>query len=400
MKLSQPIAVSRSFVLIICCLLCLNCSGEREEEKQRSPGAPGVTDSEILIGSSSALTGHASFLGTQTVHGALAYLDHVNEQGGIHGRKIRVIAYDDAYDPPRCVANTQKLINDDKVFALFCYVGTPTAVKVIPLVEEGEIPLVGLFTGADALRKPHRRYIINIRASYYQETAAMVRYLVEDLDIRNIAVFYQYDAYGFDGLTGTEIALKKYDMVPVSTATYVRGTMDVEHALEDVMASNAQAVIMIGTYDPCAKFIKLARSSGFDPMFLNVSFVGADELARRLGKAGEGVIITQVVPPPTERLLLPTADEYVRLLGKYFPEDTPNFVGFEGFLNARILVEGLRRAGRNLDREGFIDAVESIKSFSMGIADSVTFGPDDHQGLESVYFTKIQDGRLFLITRL
>ncbi|MDY0350590.1 MAG: ABC transporter substrate-binding protein [Desulfobulbaceae bacterium] len=384
-------------ILIFLTLLPASCG--RAPETRFGP-VPGVSGDEILIGSSLALEGHAGYLGTQTLHGALAYINFINEQGGIHGRKIRVIAYDDGYDPPRCVANTQKLINEDRVFALFSYVGTPTSVKIIPIVKEGKIPLLGLFTGASVLREPFNRYIINVRASYYQETDAMVKHFVEDLDIRKIAVFYQYDDYGLDGLRGTEIGLKKYGLVPVATGSYVRGTMDVEDGLDRIMASGAEAVIMIGTYDPCAKFIKLARTKGFNPMFHNVSFVGSDELARKLGAEGEGVIITQVVPPPEApegRTLLWGIEEYSNLLKKYYPEDELNFVGFEGYINAKVLVEGLRRAGRDITRENFIDAIDSIRKYSLGIANTLTFGPDDHQGLERVYFTQIKDGKFALL---
>ncbi len=356
----------------------------------------GISADEIVIGSSLALAGHAGYLGTQTLHGALAYIHHINESGGIHGRQIRVIHYDDGYDPPRCVLNTQRLIIEDNVFALFCYVGTPTAVKIVPLVQEARIPLVGMFTGAHALREPLSRYLINVRASYYQETGAMVQHLVEKRQVRKIAVFYQYDAYGFDGLRGTELALKQYDLVPVATGTYVRGTLQVEEGLDKIMAAGAEAVVMIGTYEPCARFIQLALSRNFRPAFTNVSFVGADELCRILGPDAEGVIITQVVPPPEPRrkeLRMWGADDYVQRLKKYFPDDAPNFVSLEGYINAKVLVEGLRRAGPALDRERFIDAIESIQQFDLGIDNPLAFSPADHQGLERVYFTIIKDGR-------
>ncbi|HDQ39447.1 MAG TPA: hypothetical protein ENN39_00215, partial [Desulfonatronum sp.] len=300
--------------------------------------------------------------------------------------------------PPRCVFNTQKLINEDKVFALFNYVGTPTSVKIIPIVEEAKIPLLGLFTGANALREPFKRYIINVRASYYQETGAMVKHFVEDLGIAKIAVFFQDDDYGFDGLAGTEIALQKYGLAPVATGSYVRGTLDVEDGLDKIIASQAQAVIMIGTYDSCAKFIRLAKSKGFNPIFHNVSFVGSEELARRLGKEGDGVIITQVVPPPQERILLPAAEDYARLLDKYFPQYTPTFAGFEGFLNAKILIEGLRRVGKELAREDFISAIETLDIYFVGIGAKVSFGPNDRQGLDQVYFSRIEDGKVTMFT--
>jgi len=360
---------------------------------------PGVSADEIRLGSSLALSGHASFLGTQTLHGALCYLRAINESGGVHGRSIQVVAYDDGYDPPRCLENTQRLIAEDKVFALFCYVGTPTSVKIMPLVQEARIPLVGLFTGAQILRNPFQRYIINIRASYYEETGAVVKELVESLGLKKFAVFYQYDDYGFDGLTGTQIALKQYDLTPVATGSYRRGSLEVEDALAKIVASKAEVVVMIGTYEPCAKFIRLAKSRGYEPIFHCVSFVGADELVKKLGTAGEGVIITQVVPPPTETLLLPAAEEYSKLMARFFPDDEPNFVGFESYLNARVMVEGLRRAGPDLNREKFIDAIEFIENFSLGIGNPLTFSSQDHQGLDKVYFTQVHEGRLVLVTR-
>jgi len=213
-----------------------------------------------------------------------------------------------------------------------------------------------------------------------------------------MAVFYQDDAYGLDGLKGAELALKKYALKPVATGSYNRGTLNVGDGLDKIMASGAEAVVMIGTYDPCAKFIRLAMEKGFDPILHNVSFVGADELARKLGRYGEGVLITQVVPPPEERILVPAAKDYASLLAKYYPDDVPNFVGFEGFINAKILVEGLRRSGRYITRERFIDAIESLKNYFVGIGASVNFGPQDHQGLDQVYFTKIKRGKLVLIT--
>jgi ABC-type branched-subunit amino acid transport system substrate-binding protein len=374
------------------------CSGAAKEEISVVQ-VPGVSADEIRLGSSLALSGHASFLGTQTLHGALSYIRAINETGGVHGRSIKVIAYDDGYDPPRCLENTQKLIIEDKVFGLFCYVGTPTSVKIMPLVQEARLPLVGLFTGAQILRNPFQRYIINIRASYYQETGAVVKELVESLGFKKFAVFYQYDDYGFDGLTGTQIALKKYGLTPVATGSYRRGSIEVEEALEKILPTGAEAVIMIGTYDPCAKFIRMARTRGFHPIFHCVSFVGGDELAKKLGGDGEGVIVTQVVPPPTETLLLDAADEYTKLLAHYYPEDKPNYVGFEGYLNARVVVEGLRRAGPALTRENFIDAIETIENYSLGIANPLSFNSQDHQGLEKVYFTQIRAGNLELVTK-
>jgi len=389
--------------LIAILFLFLLATGCRPPDDAYAPTTtdPGVAAGEVLLGSSLALKGHASFLGTQTLRGAMSYLNHVNEQGGVHGRSIKVVAYDDSYDPPMCLANTQKLIIDDHVFALFCYVGTPTTVKVLPLIEEAGIPLLGMFTGANALREPFSRFLINVRASYYQETGAAVRHLVDDLGLKKIAVFYQYDSYGFDGLTGTELALKRFDLAPVAGGSYNRGTLDVQEGLNKIMSSGAEAVVMIGTYDPCAKFIRLAHEQGFRPLFYLVSFVGADELARRLeNQQGITVVMSQVVPPPDRQdpsPLLTGPDGYVTLLKRYYPEDQPNFVGFEGFINARVLVEGLKRAGADLTRNGFIDAIESIHDLSLGLDINIAFSASDHQGLDRVHFTRLENGQFSLI---
>ncbi|WP_051202622.1 ABC transporter substrate-binding protein [Desulfovibrio aminophilus] len=393
-------AVTARLALCLAVVLLLGACGPAREAAPRQNRTPGVTDTEIVLGSSLALKGHAGFLGTQTLRGALAYLNEVNEQGGVFGRGIRVIAYDDSYDPPRCLANTQKLIIDDDVFALFCYVGTPTTVKIIPLVTEARIPLVGMFTGANALREPFNRYLINVRASYYQETKNAVSHLVKGLGLKRIAVFYQYDAFGFDGLTGTELALKEFGLEPVARGSYVRGSLDVEEGLSRIINSGAEAVVMIGTYEPCAKFIHLAAARGFKTIFYSVSFVGAEELASRLaGLDDEIVIMSQVVPPPEGVAGTRPEDmsEYVRLLRKHFPGDRPNFVGLEGYANARVLVEGLKRAGPRLTREGFLDAVESIRDYSLGPGMSVSFGPGGHQGMERVYFTRLEKGSFVLL---
>lgn len=387
--------------VLFAALLLMGCDRASTVSENQPADVPGVTRNEIVIGSSLALSGHAKYLGTQTLLGAMSYLNYINERGGVHGRKIKVITYDDRYDPPLCLSNTLKLIVEQQVFSLFCYVGTPTTVKIIPIVKEAEIPLVGMFTGANALRDPFNPHIINVRASYYQETEEAVRRFVEDLGLTRIAVFYQYDAYGFDGLKGTELALKKLGLAPVARGSYVRGTLDVEDGLDRIMAGDAEAVVMIGTYEPCAKFITLARKKGFNPVFHNVSFVGAEELARLLGMDEGSVFVTQVVPPPKSpatRTLLWGANEYIELLKRYYPEETPNSVGLEGYINAKVLVEGLQRAGRDLTRESFVEAIESIRDFSLGIANTLSFSPHDHQGFERVYFTKLQKGNFELIT--
>ncbi|MCP4720915.1 MAG: ABC transporter substrate-binding protein [Desulfobacteraceae bacterium] len=388
----------RKLGLVLIVLLVFGCD-KGENTLFPRENRNGISTDEIRIGSSLALGGHAGYLGSQMLHGAKSYINHINETGGIHGRKINLVALDDGYDPTRCLYNTQQLILEEKVFSLFCYVGTPTTVRIIPLVNEARIPLIGMFTGANRLREPVNRYLINIRASYYQETKAAVDFFVKEMKLDKVAVFYQYDEYGFDGLRGTEIALKQYGMIPVAKGSYVRGTLDVEAGLDKIIESRAQAVVMIGTYDSCARFIKLARDRIFSPLFHNVSFVGSKELARRLGPIGEGVLVTQVVPPPNagKNETLPGVTEYIDLLKEYYPSSRPSFVGLEGYINAKILVEGLKRAGKQITREKFIHAIESIHEFDLGILNPLSFGKNDYQGLDRVYFTKIKQGELVLL---
>lgn len=385
------------FILLLLVLLLAACETSAPEERGDA-GVPGVSDTVVCLGSSLALSGHAGYLGTQTLRGAMSYIRSVNEAGGVHGRTIEVKAVDDSYDPPQCLANTQKFIIDNDVFALFNYVGTPTTVKIMPMLEEARIPLVGVFSGANALREPFNKYIINIRASYYQETEAAVRHLVQDLDIKKIAVFYQFDAYGFDGLIGTELALKRFGLEPVARGSYIRGTKGVEEGLEKIKQSGAQAVVMIGTYGACARFIHQAAGEHYFPIFYNVSFVGGEELARRLRDLPQAsVVMSQVVPSSvvsTDIVASDSALDYVRHLGLYFPGETPSFVGLEGYLNARILVEGLERAGRDLTREGFIQAIESITYYPLGAGLTIAFGESDHQGLDHIYFTRLVAGRI------
>jgi len=382
--------------------LNLNKAPEKANKANAQGNTNGITDTEIIIGSSSALTGHASFLGTQYTHGSLAYINEINAKGGIHGRKIKLITYDDQYDPAKTVANTQKLILEDKVFILFDYVGTPTSVKIIDMVDEANVPLLGLFTGAEELRTPFRPYIFNIRASYYQETEAAVDYFVKKLNFKKIAVFYQDDAFGLAGLRGVEIALNKYKLKPIATGTYVRGTEDVEKGWKIINGPHPEVIIMIGTYSPLAKYVKLCKEQGHSHYFHSVSFVGADAFALELSKSGintsEKIIVTQVVPDPYEKseVYLTAVNNYRHLSAKYFPEDKPNYVGLEGYINALILVEVLNEAGKELNRDKFIRTIESLKAYSVGIGMPATYGHNNHQAFNRVYFSHLSNKKFLL----
>ncbi len=349
---------------------------------------PGVTNDTILIGQSAAFSGPAAALGTSMRDGALVYFDRVNAGGGVHGRKIKLISLDDGYEPDRAIANTRRLINEDKVFALFAYVGTPTSYAVIPIFTEAKVPFFGPFTGAEGLRNPHNRYIFNIRASYFDETERLVDWMVADRKT-NIAVFYQDDSYGKAGLEGVQRAMDRRNLKISATGTVQRNTVDVADAVRAISQAKPDAVIMISAYKSCAAFIKEFNKTGQRPVYMNVSFVGSKALAEELGPEGHGVIISQVVPFP----LYPwgASLEMRNLLAARAPGVKPTFNEVEGFLAAKAFVEGLRRAGRELTREKFIDALETMREVDLG-AFPLTFTPNNHNGSKFVELTVIIGG--------
>ena len=390
------VAIASAMTFCVLVTLLGGC-GERQSEGP----TPGVTETEILLGSSSALEGHASFLGTQYTRGSQAYFDEVNAAGGIHGRQVRLVALDDGYDPPRTVANTKRLIEVDRVFMLFGYVGTPTSVRVIEDVHEAATPAFGFFTGAEALRTPFRPQMFHVRASYYAEAEGAVSYFVDRLGLRNLAVMYQDDAFGHAVLTGIQLALHRREMGLSSIGTYERGTMAVDRAAATIASSNAEAVLMVGTYAPLARFVKLSHERGFEPYFHTVSFVGSEAFARELRDVQEvdsaqyeRIIVTQVVPSPLADGL-EAVTEYRRLAEKHYPEDPLNYVALEGFVNARVLVEILRRAGPDLTRAKLIQTIEDLRDFDAGIGQTVGYGRVDHKGLDAVFYSRLQEDGTF-----
>jgi branched-chain amino acid transport system substrate-binding protein len=354
-------------------------------------GAQGVTDTQVVLGQSVALSGPAAQLGLDMQQGANLYFNLVNSRGGVNGRKIVLKTLDDGYEPPRAVANTKQFIEQDKVFALFGYVGTPTSQAVMPLFTEARVPYIGPFTGAEILRAPHNRYIFNIRASYYDETEAIVQHLTA-MSVDKIAVFYQNDAYGQAGLAGVERALKKRNLNVAAKGTVERNTVDVKKAVEEMKKADPQAIVMISAYKSCAQFIKDMKKEGKNPTFWNVSFVGSKALAKELDREGRGVQISQVVPFPWDSTV-PVVKEYRKLLEETKGE--PGFGTLEGFIAAKVTVEGLRRAGRNLNRETFIRAMESMDNYDAG-GFKVNFGPDNHNGSKFVDLTIISKDQRFV----
>lgn len=353
---------------------------------------PGVSDGEILIGQSAALSGPAEQLGKQMALGAKVYFDHVNQGGGIHGRKIRLLSLDDGYEPDRAKANTLKLINDEKVFALFGYVGTPTSLAALPIFTDEKVPFFGAFTGAQALREPFNRYIFNVRAGYNEETEEIVNQLLT-LSLKRIAVFYQNDAYGQAGLKGVTAALARRKLTPVATATVERNSADVAAAVKAIGPAKADAVIMVSAYKSVSAFVKAMKQDGFNPQFHNVSFVGSMALAKELGADGSGVAVAQVVPFPWRGTLRITRD-YQEMMKKAGQENL-DFVSLEGYIAAEVLVDGLRRAGKDLTREKLIGGLESMSKTDIG-GFAINFSKTSHSASSFVDLTIIgKNGKFF-----
>ena len=358
---------------------------------------PGVTENSILIGSCSALDGPARVLGRQTVLGASAYLHMVNDEGGLYGRKIQLQAFDDSYDPERAPACFKRMVKEG-VFALGFFVGTPTAKVYVPLAQEEKIPVVGLFTGAQMLYEPLKHEVINVRASYYDETREQVDKLWEQ-NIRKIGVIYQDDPFGKAVLDGVKLALQKHNATPVGLGHFTRGSLEIEEGLKETMAARPQAIIVAGPYAPAAAIVKQAHAAGWRPQFLTVSFVGTEEFIKEAGADAEGTIITQVMPP-YDRTDYPTVAQYRKCLTKYSPGEPPSFVSFEGFVDAMVMVEGLKRAGKEVTREKFIAAIESIHDMNVGLGPRLVlnYSATDHKGFDSVYPTVVKNGQAVLLT--
>jgi branched-chain amino acid transport system substrate-binding protein len=350
----------------------------------------GVTNDKVVLGQAAVFSGPAAELGIQMRNGIKAYLDDVNKKGGVHGRKIELVTEDDRYEPSVAPGMTKKLIEEHKVFALIGYVGTPTGVVHLPVLTQAKVPLVGMFTGAEALRVPFNRYVFHVRASYYDETDKIVEQVVS-IGGKNIAVFYQNDAYGQAGLKGVEIATQKRNMKISALGTVERNTVKVEDAVAKIHAAKPDAVVMISAYTSCAEFIRQMKKAGSAATFYNVSFVGSKALSDALGKDGVGVAISQVVPYPWGAAV-PVVKEY-QAMAKSAGFTDYNFSAMEGFLSAKVAIEGLKRAGKNLTREGYIAAMEKMQDVDLG-GFYVSYSPTNHAGSKFVDLTIIgRDGK-------
>jgi ABC-type branched-subunit amino acid transport system substrate-binding protein len=350
----------------------------------------GVTHDRILLGQAAVFSGPAAQLGIQMRNGIKAYLDYINAKGGVHGRKLELITEDDRYEQAIAPSASKKLIDEHRVFALLGYVGTPTGVAHLPVVSQAKVPLVGMFTGAEVLRVPFNRYVFHVRASYYDETEKIVEQVLSTGG-QTISVFSQDDAYGEAGRKGTELALERRKMKIHSTGTVERNTVRVEQAAKTIHMSHPDAVVMVSAYTSIAAFVREMQKLGSGATFYNVSFVGSKALADALGKDGVGVAISQVVPFPWGTAV-PVVKEYQQLAKKASYTDY-NFSALEGFLCAKVMVEGLRRAGKSPTREGLVEALEKMNDVDLG-GFYISYSPTNRAGSKFVDLTIIsRDGK-------
>jgi branched-chain amino acid transport system substrate-binding protein len=358
----------------------------------------GVSNRKIVFGQVAALSGPAQDLGQGMRQGILAAFEDANRHGGVFGRMLELRSFDDGYEPERTIEATKKLIEEDKVFAMIGAVGTPTSKAGQPIATAAQVPFVGPFTGAEFLRNPYNRYVINIRASYFEETEAWIEHLTKDLGITKIAILYQDDSFGLAGLEGVQAAMARRNMSLVASGTFKRNTTAVKSALLDIMKGQPEAVVTVAPYKPVAEFIKLAHFVKLDAVFVAMSFVGSNSLGQELGSKGAGVIISQVVPSPWDASLAVVAS-YQSAIAAVDGKAAPGFVSLEGYLVGRLVVEALKRVPGDPTREKFLDVI-STAPFDLG-GMVLSFGPTKNQGSNQVFFTILQaDGSFKPVTRL
>jgi ABC-type branched-subunit amino acid transport system substrate-binding protein len=380
-----------------------------EQESSASSLVRGVTDSEIRFGISAPLTGPAKELGQNMKLGIETAFNAANAKGGVYGRQLRLIAVDDGYEPTRTAVAMKELYERDQVFGLVGNVGTPTAAVALPYVLDRKMLFFGAFTGAGLLRNdPPDRYVFNYRASYAEETAAVVNYLVKVKGLLpdQIAVFAQQDAYGDAGFAGVEKAIRSLrggNESPILRLNYQRNTVDVDDAVAQLQQRNAQlqqkrripirAVIMVPTYRAAAKFIEKTRNLYPDMIYTSVSFVGSTALADELMLLGKryatGVIVTQVVPAVDGHSSLVL--DYKSALAKYFPGEASDYVSLEGYVDASVLIAALQRNGAQLDTEKLVGTLENLRDLDIGLGTPVIFSRSDHQGVHKVWGTQLDE---------
>ncbi|MGO4332912.1 ABC transporter substrate-binding protein [Cupriavidus sp. 2TAF22] len=389
MQVHSGVRAWRIAGLLVACAIGSFIASAGAQNGSQGSAQNGVSADAILLGQSAALTGPTSVLGKQMNAGALLYFDYVNQHGGVYGRKIELKALDDYYEPDVAAKNTRTLIDEDHAFALFGYVGTATSEASLPLATQARVPFFAPFTGVQSLRQPFNRYAFHVRAGYNEETAAILRQ-IQTTGLKRVAVVYNDDAFGKAGVDGLERALKASPdsgVQIVAREGVVRNTTEIGDAMQGSMRAKPDAVVMISAYKTAGAFVKEALRRGYNGQFYNVSFVGTQALAKEVGPKGSGVIISQVMPHPGNATL-PVVREYLRLLQAAGKPNEFDYASIEGFIAAKAMVEGLRRAGKDLTREKLMAALETMKSFDLG-GFVVNFGPDSHVGSKFVEMTII-----------
>jgi branched-chain amino acid transport system substrate-binding protein len=349
----------------------------------------GITDNTITLGMSAPFSGPNGAYGVEMREAINTYLRQVNENGGVYGRKLQLVALDDGYESERTVDNTKQLLTRHNAFALMGYYGSSPTAAAMPVFTAAKTPLVGTISGSDALRTPANRYMFNTRASYADETEAIVHYMVS-MGLKEIGVFYQNDGFGQSGLAGVSNALRKYGMTPTVTATVERNSLDVDAAVEKFAKARPQAIVMVTLYKPTAAFVREMKKAGAFPVYATLSPVGADLLVAELGSDARGIGISQVMPYPWDSTV-PVVKEYQRAIAQ--PGQVPkySYYGVEGYITAKVMVEALKKAGRDLTREKLVAALDSMRDYNIG-GYKVNYAPADHNGSKLVDLTVIGPG--------
>lgn len=383
MRVLSRLSLKKVLAASVIAILASAASGEAQEETH---AVPGVYSNRIVFGQSAAFSGPASELGKGMQVGILSAFKEVNDQGGVNGRRLELVSLDDAYEPEAAILNTHRLIGGG-VFALIGAVGTPTSKSAVPVAEEHNVPYVGPMTGAEYLRGSARRTVINLRASYYQETEEMIERLTTDLGINRIAILHQDDSFGRAGLNGVLLALERRELSAIGTGIFPRNTVAIKTALVDLRAAKPEAVIIVGPYKPTATFIRWARHIGMNSIFMTLSFVGSNALANELGDQGSGVLVTQVVPFPTGNTV-PASASYRAALKAYDPEATPGFISFEGYLAGRLAIHVVDHCGKQVDRSCFDTVLRTGNNIDLD-GFTLRYGKSDNQGSDDVFLTII-----------
>lgn len=353
---------------------------------------PGVTDTTITLGMSAPFSGPNGAYGEDMRQTIQSYFEQINKGGGINGRKLQLVALDDGYETERAVANTRSLINDKNAFALLSFYGSsPTTEAMNSVFGPAKVPLVGTISGAATLRQPiqanaNSRYMFHVRASYADETEAIVNQMVS-IGLRSIAVFYQNDGFGKAGLDGVTAALKKHNLTPSAVGTIERNSLDVNAAVQSIAKSNPQAVVMVTLYKPTAAFVRAMKRAGQNPMFMTLSPVGTEQLVQELGPEARGIGISQVVPYPWNDIV-PVVRDYQKIAAK---PGSYSYYGLEAYLTARTMVEGLRRAGRDLTRDKLVSTLETLSNIDLG-GYRMNYSPTARYGSRFVELTVIGPG--------